>query len=297
MASFDIRYREDTGSLSRSPAVTGRAGELPPTAQFRGSGRRVWLGLLVVVWVATAGGCAWLRAHGDETKDWSASKLYSEAQASLNDGDYEQAIKYFESLEARYPFGPYAQQALLEMAYAYYKSDEPDSAIGSADRFIKTYPTHPHVDYAYYLKGLVNYNRGLGFMERYLPTDLSQRDPGTMEESFRDFAELVRKFPDSKYAADARQRMLYLRNMLAQHELDVATYYMRRGAFVAAAGRGKYIVEHYPRTPAVPEALGIMAKAYKILGLDSLSADAFRVLKENYPNDPIVRQVERTVVR
>jgi outer membrane protein assembly factor BamD len=258
---------------------------------------RAWIALLFAVWAATAGGCAWLRSQADETKDWSAAKLYSEAQAAINNGDYQQATKYLESLEARYPFGRYAQQALLEQAYAYYKADEPDSAIGAADRFIKTYPASPNVDYAYYLKGLVNYNRGLGFMERYLPTDLSQRDPGTMNESFRDFGELVRKFPNSKYTEDARQRMIYLRNMLAQHEIDVGTYYMRRGAFVAAANRGRYVLEHYPRTPAVPEALGMMAKAYRILGLNDLSNDALRVLKENYPNDPIIRQVERTTVR
>jgi outer membrane protein assembly factor BamD len=258
---------------------------------------RVWVCMVLALWVAASSGCSLLRSQEDETKDWSASKLYSEARGSVNDGDYQQAIKYYESLEARYPFGQYAQQALLEMAYAYYKSDEPDSALGAADRFIKTYPTHPNVAYAYYLKGLVNYNRGLGFLERYMPTDLSQRDPGSMEQSFRDFAELVRKFPNSKYAEDARQRMLYLRDMLAQHELNVATYYMRRGAFVAAAGRAKYVVEHYPRTPAVPDALGTMAKAYKILGLNDLAADALRVLKTNYPTNPMVREVERTVLR
>lgn len=233
----------------------------------------------------------------DETKDWSASQLYSEAHDALNKGDYEQAVKFFEILEARYPFGRYAEQALMESAYAYYKFDEPDSAIAALDRFIKTYPTSPNLDYAYYLKGLVNFNRGLGLVERYLPTDISQRDAGAMYTSFQDFAELVRRFPNSRYSDDARLRMAYLRNNLAQYEVHVADYYMRRGAYVAAVGRAKYVVEHYPQAPAMPEALGIMAKAYKIMGLNDLSADALRVLETNYPGNSNIAEVRETVVK
>jgi outer membrane protein assembly factor BamD len=229
----------------------------------------------------------WLAACGllptdDDTKDWSASKFYAEASEALSDGDYEQAIKYYEQLEARYPFGRYAMQAQLDVAYAHYKAGEPESAIAAADRFIKLHPQNTHVDYAYYLKGIVNYNRRLeGLVERYIPTDQSQRDPGSARDAFQDFAELVRRYPDSQYAPDARQRMLYLRNNLAKNEIHVARYYLRRGAYLAAANRGKYVVENYPRSTAVRDALEIMIEAYGRLDLDQLQADASRVLELN----------------
>ncbi len=254
-------------------------------------------GLFLVLLVAIAGaGCAWFATAEDETAGWSAQKLYAEARASLNGGDYETAIKYYEFLEARYPFGRYAQQAQLEIAYAYYKYDEPDSAIAAADRFIQLYPRHPSVDYAYYLKGLANYNRGKGFVERYIPQDPSERDPGAALQSFQDFSELVKRFPDSKYSKDAAQRMLFLKNNLAQHEVHVADYYMRRGAYVAAVNRANYVIENYQRTPAVPDALVIMATGYKYLELDELSNDALRVLRLNFPNHPGIKKVEKLVV-
>jgi outer membrane protein assembly factor BamD len=238
------------------------------------------LSLIVVV----LAGCGLLQRGGDdETKGWSASKLYSEARSALNSGDFETAIKYYQTLEARYPFGRHAQQGLLDIGYAYYKFEEPDSAIAAADRFIKTYPLHPNIDYAYYLKGLVNFNRGLGPIERYVPIDASERDPAAAQQSFDDFAELVRRFPHSKYSEDARQRMTYLLNNLAQHEVHVADFYMRRGAYLAAANRAKYVVEHYPNTPATPEALRIMVDAYTKLGLPEMAGDARRVLELNQP--------------
>jgi outer membrane protein assembly factor BamD len=253
---------------------------------------------LISLLVLALGGCGLLPKGGeDETKDWSVSKLYSEARAALNSGEYETAIKHYQTLEARYPFGRHAQQALLDLAYAYYKFEEPESAVATADRFIKTYPTHPHVDYAYYLKGLVNFNRGVGLVERYLPMDASQRDPGAARQAFQDFAELVKRFPTSRYAEDAQQRMTYLRNNLAQYEVHVADYYMRRGAYVAAANRAKYVVEHYPRSPAMPEALGIMVQAYALLRLDDLSRDALRVLERNYPNHSAAADAKRVLAR
>lgn len=257
-----------------------------------------WIRNLIVILLAAAvgAGCG-LLPKDDPTADWSAQKLYTEAKTSLSSGDYEQAIKYFEFLEARYPFGRYAQQAQLEIAYAYYKYDEPESAIAAADRFIQLYPRHPNVAYAYYLKGLANYNRGKGMVERYLPQDPSQRDPGAALQSFQDFSELIKRFPDSKYSKDAGQRMVYLRNNLARHEVHVADYYMRRGAYIAAANRGEYVIENYQRTPAVPDALVIMATAYKLLGLDQLSNDALRVLRLNYPDHPGIAQVENLVVK
>jgi len=230
--------------------------------------------------------CAILEEQADETKGWSASKFYSEAKDSMNSGDYKNAIRYFELLEARYPFGRYAQQAQLEAAYAYYKYEEPDSAIATVDRFIKMHPRHPSVDYAYYLKGLVNYNRGKTALDYRLAQDETQRDPGSARQSFDDFAILVKRFPDSQYAKDARQRMVYLRNILSSYEVHVADYYMRRKAYVAAANRAKYVVENYQRTPAIPDALIIMVKAYRALELDDLAADALRVFEKNFPQHP-----------
>ena len=225
--------------------------------------------------------CSLLPEQVDETKDWSAQKFYKEASSAMADGNYEKAIEYYEGLESRYPFGQYAIQSQLDVAYAYYKNDKPESAIAAADRFIKLHPRNPHVDYAYYLKGLVNFNRNLGFIQRFVPTDTSQRDPVTTLSSFNDFAELARRFPDSEYSADARLRMVYLRNNLAMNEIHVARYYMKRGAYLAAANRCVTVVEKYQRTPSVKEALEIMTVAYEKLGMDNLAADAKRVLADN----------------
>jgi len=225
--------------------------------------------------------CAWLGDKADQTKGWSASKLYAEASEELSSGNYTTAIEYYEKLEARYPFGRYAMQSQLDVAYAHYKGEEPEAAIAAADRFIKLYPQNPYVDYAYYLKGIVNYNRSVGFLDRYIPTDPSQRDPGSALDAFQDFAELVRLFPDSKYAVDARQRMVYLRNNLAKNEVHVARYYMKRQAYVAAANRCSYVIERFQRTSAVEEALEVLIDAYKKLGKSKLAADAERVLVLN----------------
>lgn len=238
-------------------------------------------------------GCGILGEESDATKDWSAKRLYEEARAARERGDYETAVDYYEKLESRFPFGRYAEQAQLEIAYAYYKAEEPTSAIAAAERFIKLHPRHPNVDYAYYIKGLANFRQGQGFIERYLPMDLSQRDQGAALQSFQDFAVLVERFPNSRYAQDARQRMIYLRNQLARYELHVADFYMRRKAYVAAANRAEYVIEHYDGSPAVPDALAIMAKAYKILRLEELSREALRVLKLNYPDHPGIREVEQ----
>ena len=217
----------------------------------------------------------------DQTERWSASKLYAEAASEMDAGSYKKAIELYEKLEARYPFGRYAMQAQLDLAYTYYKAEEPEGAIAAADRFIKLYPQNPFVDYAYYLKGIVNYNRSVGYLDRYIPTDASQRDPGAALDAFTDFSELVKRFPDSKYAADARQRMVYLRNNLGQSEVNVARYYMKRGAYVAAANRANYVIEHYQRTSAVKDALQILVAAYKALGEEKLAGDAQRVLEIN----------------
>lgn len=233
-------------------------------------------------------GCSWLDKPPEQPKtaDWSVEQYYSEAKAALNAGNYQEAINLYEQLEARYPFGSYAQQALLESAYAYYKFSEPESALAALDRFLRLYPLNPHTDYAYYLKGLVNFNLGVGLIERYIPRDESQRDPSSAQDSLKDFKLLVTRFPESKYAKDAAQRIVYLRNRLAQHEINVAQYYMRRGAYIGAINRTQYVIENYQRTPAVPKALTIMARAYKILGLSGLAESTLRVLGSNFPGYP-----------
>ncbi len=235
--------------------------------------------LLLTLFIFT--GCSLLPDQVDETKGWSAKRFYDEAKAAMADGDYEKAIKYFEGLEARYPFGNYALQSQLDVAYAYYKDGKPEAAIAAANRFIKLHPRNPHVDYAYYLKGIVNFNRNLGFINRFVPTDTAQRDASTALSSFNDFAELVRRYPDSVYAEDARKRMIYLRNNVALHELHVARYYMKRGAWLAAANRCTAVIEKYPRTTAVKPALEMLVIAYDKLGLEDLSNDAVRVLALN----------------
>ena len=252
--------------------------------------------LLLLALLGASSGCSLIPDQIDQTENWSASKFYSEAKKSLSEGDYEEAIQYYETLESRFPFGKYAQQAQVEIAYAYYKYDEPASAIAAADRFIKLHPRHPHVDYLYYLKGLVNFNAGKDLISKYIPQDPTQRDPGAARASFDDFSILVRKYPNSKYSADSRQRMLFLRNNLSEYEIHVANYYMSRDAYIAAANRAKYVVENYQKTTAIPKALSIMAKAYKLMGLQDLSDDALRVLKLNFPDHPELAVIENMPV-
>ena len=237
--------------------------------------------IAALLFALSATACSLLPEQIDETKDWTAQKFYAEASSSLASGDYETAIKYYEGLEARYPFGRYAMQSQLDVAYAHYKNGDPESAIAAANRFIKLHPRNPYVDYAYYLKGIVNFNRNLSFITRFIPTDTSQRDPGTTLESFNDFAELVRRFPESEYSVDARKRMIYLRNNLAAHEVHVARYYMKRRAYLAALNRSMTVVEKYQRTPAVRDALEIMIDAYALLGQEELASDTLRVLTLN----------------
>lgn len=210
-------------------------------------------------------------------------EIYAQAKTELNDGNYEQAIKLFESLQSRYPYGRYAQQALLETAYAYYRQGESDPAISAAERFIKQYPNNPHVDYAYYMKGLANFNGEIGLIRLIGGQDPTERDPRAAQESFAAFKELVTRFPDSKYVPDSRVRMQYLVNALAKYELHVARYYLRRGAHIAAANRAQGILTQYPNSPATREALEIMVQAYDAMGMSDLRDDAKRVLAKNAP--------------
>lgn len=238
--------------------------------------------LLLLLAIGLAG-CATPEAN-DETLRWSAEKLYAEAKQEMSDGAYERAIKYYEKLEARYPYGRFAQQAQLEVAYAYYKQYEPASAIAACDRFIRLHPNHPNVDYAFYLKGLVNFNEDLGLLGSFSDQDLTERDPKAAHEAFDSLKELVARFPESKYAKDAAARMNYLVNALAAHEVHVADYYYRRGAYVAAVNRAQASIKTYPDAPANEQALAIMARSYDAMGIKDLRDDTERVIKKNFSN-------------
>jgi outer membrane protein assembly factor BamD len=243
---------------------------------------------LIISLSVFSSGCAWLSKQADPTANMTAPELYDMAKEALQSGDYETAIQHFESLEARFPFGRYAQQAQLEIAYAYYRSGESDSAIAALDRFINRHPQHPHADYAWYMKGLVNYNRGASFLDRLFPRDATERDSRAARQAFQDFQELLRRYPDSRYAEDASLRVVFLHNGLARHEVNVADYYMRRGAPVAAANRARYVLENYQRTPAVADALVVQVESYRMLGYDDLAEDSLRVLRLNYPDHPFL---------
>src|SRR3954470_1785681 len=202
---------------------------------------------------AALSGCSTLDSSNDETVGWSAQRMYTEAKEAQASRNWQQAIKILEKLEARYPYGRYAQQAQLEVAYCQYKDNERASAIAAADRFIKLYPNHPNVDYAWYLKGLINFNSLEGALSWLTTPDMSDRDPKASRDAFLAFKEVVVRFPDSRYAPDAGARMRYLINALANNEIHVAKYYIKRGAYLAAANRCQYVIQHYPQAPALEE--------------------------------------------
>jgi outer membrane protein assembly factor BamD len=228
--------------------------------------------------------CGLLPDVKDETSGWTAEKLYAEAKDEIARNGWVNAIKYLEKLEARYPYGRYAQQAQIELAYVYFKEGEQASAIAACDRFIKLHPNHPNVDYIYYLKGLVNFNEDLGLLGKLSKQDLTERDPKAARDSFDAFKELVTRFPESKYTPDGIARMKYLVNALASYEVHVARYYMKRGAYVAAANRAQFAMLNYSQAPAVEEALFVMVKAYDALGMADLRDDADRVMQKNFPD-------------
>ena len=235
------------------------------------------------------GGCAWLPEAGtDETAGWNADRLYNEAHGALKEGNYTRAVKLYESLEARFPYGRYAQQAILESAYANYRATETAAAVAACDRFIRTYPHHPSVDYAYYLKGLVHFREDQGLLGYVYELDLSEREPKGMRESFAAFRELVAKFPYSKYAEDAILRMQYLTNSLALYEVKVARYYFNRGAYVAAVNRAQATLTNFPRTPANEDALDVLVRSYDRLGMVRLRDDTAAILRQTFPESQYV---------
>ncbi|TDJ27253.1 MAG: outer membrane protein assembly factor BamD [Gammaproteobacteria bacterium] len=217
----------------------------------------------------------------DVTADWSADQLYRNAKRNLENEDYITAIEQYEILESRYPFGKFATQAQLDVAYAYYKYDEPEAAVVAIERFIKLNPRHKAVDYAYYLRGLVNFERGGSIIDVVHERDLSDYDKTQLQTAFNDFQLLLRKYPKSKYARDARQRLVFLRNEIARADLKIAQYYVSREAWVAAANRAKTILQSYPGTTAIKPALKIQLQAYRQLGLDELVADTQRIIDLN----------------
>lgn len=242
---------------------------------------RFWLLPFCVV-LSLLGGCA----SDPKTPQLSERQFYQEAQEAIQSNNMVLAIERLQGLESRYPFGRYAAQAKLDLIYAHYRALDYEAAAAVAERFINTYPDHPQLDYAYYMKGLASFSVDRGLLERFIPSDFTERDMGPARESFEDFNRLLNRFPNSVYAADARQRMVYLRNLMAAYELKAADFYMRRGAYVAAANRGRYIVENFDTSPAVPDGLAVMAKAYAELGLEDLKASTVAVLRHNYPNHP-----------
>jgi outer membrane protein assembly factor BamD len=247
--------------------------------------------LLCLALVFGLGGCKTIghlfgRDKQPETETLAVEPLYAQAKQDLNSENYGRAHQEYQRLVARFPFGPYSEQAQLELAYTLYKTGKPEDATSAVDKFIRTYPRQPNIAYAYYLKGLINFDRDINFLTRVAHLDPAQRDLGGPTQSFNDFAEVVRRFPDSPYAADSRQRMVYLRNELARAEMNVGLYYLRRGAYVAAAGRGKYLLETFPESQFNGDAVALMAASYTALGEKSLADDARRVLEKSYPNHP-----------
>jgi outer membrane protein assembly factor BamD len=237
--------------------------------------------LLLLVALAATTGCSSSgdRFGSDDTE--TARYLFERSTKQLQSGNFASAITGFEAISAIYPFSEEARQSQLNLLYAYWRNEQPDSTVTTADQFILENPTHPRVDYAIYMKGLARFPRDPGPLERLFRSDLDKRPPGDMQNSFNSFAQLLQQFPDSEYAADAHQRMIYLRNRLAAHELTVADFYLQRHAHVAAINRSRYLIENYQETPSVIPALRIMAQAYDNLGLTELAEDARRVIAAN----------------
>ncbi|MDC3200226.1 outer membrane protein assembly factor BamD [Porticoccaceae bacterium] len=247
--------------------------------------------MLLILSLSLTTGCSWL-GWGDEeqTEEDSAGltekDFYERIQTSLNASNWTVAISNLQLLESQFPFGKYAEQGQLELIYAQYKSGDYESSIASADRFIRLHPQHPNVDYAFYVKGLSEISQTGGFFDSFLPTDSSMRDIGEARGAFTTLTELLSRFPESPYAADARKRLVSLRNRLARAEIHVANYYFTRGAYLAAANRGRFVVENFQQSPAVPDGLAVMAQAYYLLGMKELADNSVEVLVANYPGHP-----------
>ena len=264
-------------------------------AVLRPSSRKSLFLLLVAASATTLilSGCAGADGQKDDTDIWSESKLYSEANAKMNDADFAKCGKYFDKLEGRFPFGPYSQQAQINAAYCYWKAQEQVQALVAIDRFIKLHQGSPNLDYGYYLKGLISFNDDLGWLGKFTGQDLSERDPKAAKEAFESFKVVAERFPNSKYAPDALDRMRYIVNALAEADVIVARFYFQRGAYLAAANRAQLVIRDYDRAPAVEEALYLLTKSYEKLGMADLSNDAARVFKLNFPDSQMLLTGQR----
>ena len=232
-------------------------------------------------------GCGLLGDKQDERKNWTAAEYYKAAKEQFDAGNWEAAAKLYEQLEGKFPYGRFAQQSQIEVAYAYYKQGETAQALSALDKFVKLHPNHPNLDYALYLKALVNFKEDLGLLARLIKQDLADRDPKAARESFEGFKDLVARYPQSRYSADARERMAYLVEALARHEINVARYDLSRGAYLAAANRAQDALKNYSNAAIQRDALDVMIEAYDRMGLAPLRDDAKRVLAKNFPSDPM----------
>ncbi|HEX7325461.1 MAG TPA: outer membrane protein assembly factor BamD [Rhodanobacteraceae bacterium] len=237
------------------------------------------------------GGCAIFHHHGprETLNNMTVEQLYQRAHKLEKDSNWTAAEQVYNKLIARFPYGAYNEQSQIELAYAQYKDEKYDDAYSTINEFIKTYPTQKHIAYAYYLRGLINFDRTESGVQRLAKISPSRFDQGYSLQSFDDFNTLIARFPNTPYAKDARQRMVYLRNQLAQSELNVAIFYLGRKAYVASADRAKYIIEHYQRAPQVADALAVLAKSYHLMGEQKLADQTTAVLKLNYPDNPYLK--------
>lgn len=277
-----VKYGVFAPGVPGALIITGRSG--PRQAAVTGTQATMQVKhLLLIAILAVTAACS---SKEVVEENLGETALYQQAQSDLDNKSYTNAINKLKALESRYPFGRYAEQAQLELIYAYYKNIEPEAARSSAERFIRLHPQHPNVDYAYYLKGLASFEQDRGLVARFLPLDMTKRDPGAARDSFNEFAQLTSRYPNSRYAPDAKARMIYLRNLLAAYEVHVGHYYLKRQAYVAAANRGRYVVENFQETPAVGDGLAIMVEAYQRLTLNDLADSSLETLKLNYPDHP-----------
>jgi outer membrane protein assembly factor BamD len=248
-----------------------------------------WRALLACVLLPLViAGCGMFGDKADNPRNWTVEQFYQNAKEELDSGNNQGAIKLYEQLEARYPFGRYTQQAQLDIAYANYKDSEIAAAVAAADRFMKLHPNHPNLDYALYIKGLSHFKPDLGLFGALLNLDAAERDPKALRDSFDVFKELLNRFPDSIYADDVRGRMIYLVNTLAKHDLSVARYYYNRGGYLAAVNRAQNVITRYPQAPVAEEALAISVQAYEKMGMKELADASRRVLEKNFPQNALI---------
>ena len=246
---------------------------------------------LLLLMAIFLGGCS---IFGDDEDDdefaglSTEEQFYQRALGQLNGQNFRGSISTYQALESRFPFGRFADQAQIEIVFAHYRNGDMEAARAAADRFIRLHPDSGNVDYAYYMRGLSSFTDGGGLLNRFVPVDQTRRDPGRAQESFNDFSQLLALYPDSVYSADARARMIFLRNNLAAYEIHVANYYLERRAYIAAQRRGQYVVENFQGTPSVADGIAVMVETYLRLGLNDLADTSLALLRENYPDHPSI---------